>query len=176
MLSDSSARDARRRHSTRETSGRLDKFTPQISCDERGISNKTYKKKNLQAKQKNWSHHDMYAMPHARRLLDKPQIKSPDRASDTVPSDERTSASNNNKNYHSDSNPKIKRILIVWCSGLAIATSSWVQSTRNNLDGFSQRGLLDSELDLQILLRRLLTSSLVPVSDFDHWRSVLVET
>ncbi len=43
--------DARRRHSTRETLGRLGKFMPQISCNEHGINNKAVKK-NLQAEQK----------------------------------------------------------------------------------------------------------------------------
>jgi hypothetical protein len=54
-------------------------------------------KKNSKALQKKTSHCDTYAMCHARRLLDKPQIESPDRASDTVPSDKRTSASNDTK-------------------------------------------------------------------------------
>ncbi len=53
-----------------------------------------------QAKQKKQSHCGTYAMRCAGRLLDKPQIRSPGRASDTIPSGNRTSASNDNKNYH----------------------------------------------------------------------------
>jgi hypothetical protein len=45
-----SATNARRRHSTQETSGRLEKIMPQISRNKRGINNK--RKKNLQAEQK----------------------------------------------------------------------------------------------------------------------------
>ena len=56
-------------------------------------------------------------------------------------------------------NPKIKRMLVVWCSGLATATSSWVQSVKIILDGLSLRGCLESKVDAQILLRRLVTSS-----------------
>ncbi len=56
-------------------------------------------------------------------------------------------------------NPKIKRMLVVWCSGLATATSSQVQSAKNISDGFSLRGCLDSKLDARILLRRLVMSS-----------------
>ncbi len=56
-------------------------------------------------------------------------------------------------------NPKVKRMLVVRCSGLATATSSQVQSTKNILDGFSLQGCLDLKLDGQILLRRLVTSS-----------------
>jgi hypothetical protein len=133
----------------------------QISRDKRGINNKTAKK-NLQAEQKEkqkQSRCDTYTMHHVRWLLDKPQTNLPGRASDTVPSDDNTSTSNDNKNYHFVSYPKIKRMLIAWCSGLATATSSWVQSAKNILDGFSWWGCLDSNLDVQILLRCLLTSS-----------------
>ncbi len=56
-------------------------------------------------------------------------------------------------------NPKIKRMLIVQCSGLATATSSQVQSAKNILDGFSLLGCLDLKLDARILIRRLVTSS-----------------
>jgi hypothetical protein len=49
-----------------------------------------------------------------------------------------------NKKYHFVSTPKIKRILVVWCSGPATATSSQVQSAKIILDGFSQQGCLDS--------------------------------
>jgi hypothetical protein len=49
-------------------------------------------------------------------------------------------------------NPKIKRMLVVQCSGLATATSSRVQSMTNILDGFSLRGCLDSKLDARISL------------------------
>jgi hypothetical protein len=104
------------------------------------------------------SHHDTYATCHAWRSLDRPLIKSPDRASDTVPSDDRTSESDVNKNYHFVSNPKIKRMFVVWCSSLATATLSLVQSANYILYGFSRQGCLDSKLDVQILLRHLLTS------------------
>ncbi len=57
------------------------------------------------------------------------------------------------------SDPKIKRMLVVWCSGLATATSSWVQSAKNISDGFSLQGCLDSKLDARILLRRSVMSS-----------------
>jgi hypothetical protein len=40
-------------------------------------------------------------------------IESPGRASDTIFSDERTSASNDNKQYHFVSTPKIKRMLVL---------------------------------------------------------------
>ncbi len=105
------------------------------------------------------SRYGTYAMHHTRRSLDKPRTELPGRASDTVPSDDRTSASDNNKTYHFVGNPKITRMLIVWCSGLAIAPSSRVQSAKNISDGFSRWGCLDSKLDAQILLRCLLTSS-----------------
>ncbi len=75
---------------------------------------------------------DTYVTPHAQRLLGKPQIEWPDRASDTFPSDERTSARDNNKNYQLVSNPKIKRVLVVQCYGLATATSSQVKKSKNN--------------------------------------------
>ncbi len=39
--------------------------------------------------------------------------KSPGRANDTVSSDNRTSKSDDNKNYHFGRNPKIKRMLVV---------------------------------------------------------------
>jgi hypothetical protein len=107
-----SAMDARRRHSMRETSGRLGKFMPQISPDERGINIKTCKKITCKPKKK-LSLHDTYVMRHAQQLLDKPQIKLLGRASDTTPSDDRTSTCGNNKNYHFVcSNPKIKRMLM----------------------------------------------------------------
>jgi hypothetical protein len=99
---------------------------PQISRNERWINNKTAKK-NLQAEQKKnkkQSHRDTYTTCQAQQLLDKLQIELPGRASDAVPSDDRTSASNDNTNYHFVSNPKIKRMLIVQCSGVATATSS----------------------------------------------------
>ncbi len=57
-------------------------------------------------------------------------------------------------------NPKIKRMLVVWCSGLATATLSQVQSAKNILDGFSLQGCLDLKLDARISLRCLVTSSL----------------
>ncbi len=95
-----SATNARRSHSTQETSGRLGKLMPQISRDELGINNKTYKKELASKTKKTWSHHDTYTTGHARPSLDKPQIELLGRASDTVPSDNRTSASNNIKNYH----------------------------------------------------------------------------
>ncbi len=57
-------------------------------------------KKNLQAKHKKQSHCDTYATHHAQRLLDKPRIVLPGRASDTVSSGDRTSASDDNKNYN----------------------------------------------------------------------------
>ncbi len=90
----------KRRHSTRETSGRLGKFMPQISRDEHGINNKTYKKELTSKTKKEQSRCDTYATRHAWRLLDKPQIEPLGRASDTVPRDNRTSTSNNNKNYN----------------------------------------------------------------------------
>jgi hypothetical protein len=80
-------------------SGRLGKFMPQISHNDRGINIKTFKKE-LASKTKKRSHRDTYAMCHARRLLDKTRPKLPGRATDTVPSDNRTCASDNNKNYH----------------------------------------------------------------------------
>ncbi len=47
--------DARRRHSTRETSGRLGKFMPQISHEECGINNNTNKKRTCnKKKQLSW--------------------------------------------------------------------------------------------------------------------------
>ncbi len=87
----------------------------------RGINNKTNKQKRTCKQNKKQSCRDTYAMCHARQLLEKPRIESPDRASDIVPSDERTSMSDDNNNYHFVSNPKIKRMFIVWCSGLATA-------------------------------------------------------
>ncbi len=78
-----------------------------------------------------------------QQSLDKQQIKSPGRASDTVFNDERTSASNNNKEYHFVGTPKIKRMLVVQCSGPTTTTSRWVQSAKIILDGFLRRGCLD---------------------------------
>ncbi len=49
----------------------------------------------------------------AQRLLDKQQIELLGRASDTVFSDKRTSASHNHKKYHFVSTSKIKRMLVV---------------------------------------------------------------
>jgi hypothetical protein len=50
--------------------------------------------KNLQAKHKKPSRRDTNAMRHAQQsLLDKPQIELLGRASDTIPSDNRTSTS-----------------------------------------------------------------------------------
>jgi hypothetical protein len=121
-----------------ETSGRLGKFMPQISCDERGINNKSYKKRTRKQNMKEQCPCDTYNTHHVQQLLDKLQIELFGRASDTVPSDNITSASNNNKNYSFVSNPKIKRMLVVWCSGLATATSNQIQSAKNILDGFSQ--------------------------------------
>jgi hypothetical protein len=63
-------------------------------------STKKYTKKNSQAKQKKQSRRDTDTTRQVRRLLDKPQIELLGRASDTVTSDNRTSASNDNKNYH----------------------------------------------------------------------------
>ncbi len=59
-------------------------------------------KKELASNKKRQSHCDMYAMHHVHRSLDKPQIELLGRASDTIPSGYRTSASDNNKNYHFD--------------------------------------------------------------------------
>jgi hypothetical protein len=72
-------------------------------------------KKELANKTRKKSHRDTNAMRHAQLLLDKPQTELLGRASDTVPSDDITSASNdnNNKNYHFVSNPKMKRMLVV---------------------------------------------------------------
>ncbi len=47
------------------------------------------------------------------------------------------------QNYHVCSNPKIKRMLVVWWSGPATATSSWVRSAKIFLDGFPWQGCLD---------------------------------
>ncbi len=66
----------------------------------------------------------MYATCHVQQSLDEPQIELLGRASDTVSGDNRKSASNDNKNYHFVSNPKIEWMLVVQCSGLATATSS----------------------------------------------------
>ncbi len=116
--------------------------------------------KRSRKQKKKQSHRDTNAMCHARWLLDKPRIESLGRASDTIPSDNRTSTSNDNKNYHFVSNPKMKRMLDVRCSGLATATSSQVQSAKNISDGFSQQGCLYLKLDARILLRCIVTSSL----------------
>jgi hypothetical protein len=48
-----------------ETSGRLGKFMPQISRDERGINNKTHKTE-FASKTKKRSRRDMYATHHAQ--------------------------------------------------------------------------------------------------------------
>jgi hypothetical protein len=114
---------------------------PENSCPRSPTTNvgSTTKHTNneLASKTKKQSHCDTYATRHVQRLLDKLQTKLLGRASDTVPSGNRTSASNSNKNYHFVSNPKIKRNLVVQCSGLATATSSQAQSRKNILDGFS---------------------------------------
>ncbi len=44
--------------------------------------------------------HFTYTTRHARQSLDNPQTESLGRASDTIPSDDRTSTSNDIKNYH----------------------------------------------------------------------------
>ncbi len=85
----------------------------------------------------------VHYVSRTRQPLDKQWIKLPGRASDTIFSAKRTSASNNNKKYFV-STPKIKRMLVVWCSGPATSTSSWVQSAKIFLNGFSWRGCLDS--------------------------------
>jgi hypothetical protein len=79
----------------------------------------------------------------AQQLLDKQQIKSPGRAGDTIFSDERTNASKDNKKYHFVGIPKIKRMLVVCCSGPDTATSSRVQSAKIILYGFPWQGSLD---------------------------------
>ncbi len=70
---------------------------------------------------------------HARQLLDKQQIELSGRAGDTIFSDKRTNTSNDNKKYHFVGTPKVKRMLAVWCSGPATATSSRVQSAKKIL-------------------------------------------
>jgi hypothetical protein len=77
---------------------------------------------------------DTYATRHALQLLDKPRIESPDQASDTIPSNKRTSTSDDNQKSHFFSTPKIKRMT---------ATSSRVQSAKIFLDGFSQQVRLE---------------------------------
>ncbi len=50
---DPSAMNVKRRHSLQETSGRSGKFMPQISRGERGINNKTYKKRTCKQNKHN---------------------------------------------------------------------------------------------------------------------------
>ncbi len=57
-------------------------------------------KRTCKQNKKTQSHRDTYAMHHAQQLPDKPWTELLGRASDTVPSDSRTSASDNNKKYH----------------------------------------------------------------------------
>ncbi len=74
----------KKRHSKQETLGRLGKIMPQISHNERGFNNKTYKK-DFASKTKKWSRRDTYATHHAGRWLNKPRPKSPGRATDDCP-------------------------------------------------------------------------------------------
>ncbi len=57
--------------------------------------------------------HKRTCMQNKKNKAIKPQTKLLGRASDTIPSDNRTSASNDNKNYHFFRNLKIKRMLII---------------------------------------------------------------
>jgi hypothetical protein len=99
---------------------------------------------NLQTTKKTKPLWHVRHMSRALQLLDKQRIELPGRAGDTVFNDERTSASNNNKKYHFVSTPKIKRMLVVWCSGPATAISSRVGSAKIISDGLPQQGCLDS--------------------------------
>jgi hypothetical protein len=91
-----SSTNARRRHSTQESSGRLGKYMPQISSNECGINNKT-SQKELQAKQKQ-SHHDTYTMRHVCNDCWTSRKSKHLAEPVTLTSDERTSTSNDNKN------------------------------------------------------------------------------
>jgi hypothetical protein len=77
-------RKTKKRHSTQVTADRSGKIMPQISRDERGFNNKTYKT-DFASKTKKRSHRDTYAMCHTRRSLDKPRPESPGRATDDRP-------------------------------------------------------------------------------------------
>jgi hypothetical protein len=143
----------------RETSGISGKFMPQISRDERGINSKTHTKRTCKQK-KNISivtrmprvmHNDCWTSRDPNHLAE-PLTPS-------LVTTEQARATTTKTTILLVLNPKIKRMLVVRCSGLVTATSRQVQSAKNILNGFSLQGCLDSKLDARILLRRLVTSS-----------------
>ncbi len=155
---DASAANARWRHSTRETSGRLGKFKSQISRNKHVLNNKTYKKE-LAAKK------NEAVVTQTPRVMRKNCWRSCEPshlAEPVIPSlvtTEQARATTTKTTILLVLNPQLKRMLVVWCSGLATALSSRVQSVKNILDGFSRGVCLDSKLDARILLRCLVTSS-----------------
>ncbi len=93
-------RKTKKRHSTRVTADRSGKIMPQISRDERGFNNKTYKKDFASKKKKNEA-----VVTRTLRVTrdDCWTSRDPNRLAEpltTVPKDNRTSASDDNKNYH----------------------------------------------------------------------------